>query len=344
VKIEQIKEIANAVLYEGYLLYPYRQSAIKNRQRWTFGVIYPREYSEANGGIEPWSMQTECLVRGSANSLLDVHVRFLHLLVRSASTPAQAETDAANAREWGLAARMANEPLEEGVEREVEAPALPLAKLAAHPEVVELAFPARRLEEAVAGEANAAVVREQQALAGVITIAAEQLSADLFKVSVRIENTTPGTAGIPNQGNRIMLQSFVSTHTILRAQHGAFISLIDTPTDVQEAAKGCKNERTWPVLVGNEGEYDAILSSPIILYDYPQIAPESPGPLFDGTEIDEILTLRIMTLTDEEKEQMRSDERAREILERTEALTPEQFMKLHGVIRDLRPLREGDGL
>jgi hypothetical protein len=341
VKIEQIKEIANAVLYEGYLLYPYRQSAIKNRQRWTFGVVYPREYSEANGSIEPWSMQTECLIRGSADTLLDVHVRFLHLLVRTASTPAQTGMDAANDREWGLAARMANEPLEEGVEREVSTPGLTLAKLAAHPEVVELAFPARRLEEDAAGEASATLVREQQALAGGITIAAEQLSTDLFKVSVRIENTTPGTGSIPNQGNRIMLQSFVSTHTILQVQQGAFISLMDTPGDLQEVAKECKNDGTWPVLVGNEGEYDAILSSPIILYDYPQIAPESPGPLFDGTEIDEILTLRIMTLTDEEKEQMRSDERTREILERTESLTPEQFMKLHGVIRDLRPLREG---
>jgi hypothetical protein len=80
------------------------------------------------------------------------------------------------------------------------------------------------------------------------------------------------------------------------------------------------------------------------LYDYPQIAPESPGALFDGTEIDEILTLRIMTLTDEEKEQIRQgDARAREILERTEALSPEQFMKLHGTIRSLRPASEEPG-
>lgn len=87
-----------------------------------------------------------------------------------------------------------------------------------------------------------------------------------------------------------------------------------------------------------------MLSSPIILYDYPQIAPESPGALFDGTEIDEILTLRIMTLTDEEKEQIRQgDARAREILERTEALSPEQFMKLHGTIRSLRPASEEPG-
>src|SRR5690349_9159645 len=82
-RIEEIKEIANAVLYEGYLLYPYRRSAIKNRQRWTIGVIYPREYSEANGGIEPWMMQTECLVSGSEDTSLDVSVRFLHVIANS---------------------------------------------------------------------------------------------------------------------------------------------------------------------------------------------------------------------------------------------------------------------
>jgi len=117
---------------------------------------------------------------------------------------------------------------------------------------------------------------------------------------------------------------------------------MDPPEALKAVAQGCQNLRTWPVLAGNEGEYDTILSSPIILYDFPQIAPESPGALFDGTEIDEILTLRIMTLTDEEKQEMRQgDERAREILERTEALSPEQFMKLHGVIRNLRPVDEG---
>jgi hydrogenase maturation protease len=117
---------------------------------------------------------------------------------------------------------------------------------------------------------------------------------------------------------------------------------MDPPEELRALARQCQNLRTWPVLAGNEGERDAIISSPIILYDYPQIAPESPGALFDGTEIDEILSLRIMTLTDEEKEQMRQDERTREILERTEALTPEQFMKLHGVIRELRPISEGE--
>lgn len=84
-----------------------------------------------------------------------------------------------------------------------------------------------------------------------------------------------------------------------------------------------------------------MLSSPIILYDYPQIAPESSGDLFDGTEIDEILSLRILTMTEEEKREMRqSDQRTRQILERTENMSAEQFMKLHGVLRELRSLTE----
>lgn len=158
---------------------------------------------------------------------------------------------------------------------------------------------------------------------------------------IEIENTTPETGSVTSRRDGVLPQSFVSTHTILHICQGSFISLLEPPEELQTFVRGCQNLRTWPVLVGDEGERDAMLSSPIILYDYPQIAPESPGPLFDGSEIDEILTLRIMTLTDEEKEQMRQDERTREILERTEALTPEQFMKLHGTIRDLRPISEG---
>src|SRR5947209_18548255 len=107
-KPEQVKEIANAVLYEGYLLYPYRQSAIKNRTRWTFGAVYPREYSEANGGTEPWTMRTECLVEGAADDIsLDVTVRFLHLLVRTVVKPQPAKDERVEANGWRLASRFA---------------------------------------------------------------------------------------------------------------------------------------------------------------------------------------------------------------------------------------------
>src|ERR1700694_1184654 len=345
-KLEQVKEIADAVLFEGYLLYPYRQSALKNRTRWTFGVVYPREYSEANGGIEPWTMHTDGLVEARVDDIsLDITVRFLHLLARTVVQPEPVKDEhvEANAGEWSLASRFADEPLQEGVEREVSVLDLSLSELIAHPRIVEIDFPGGRMVDDKGATTSAGqFVREQQPIVGAVLLIAEPVGENLFKLSVHIENRTPETGEVTSRRDAVLFQSFLSTHTILQVKQGSFISLLDPPEALQPLVKGCQNLRTWPVLVGNQGERNAMVSSPIILYDYPQNAPESPGALFDGSEIDEILSLRILTLTDEEKEQMRQDERTREILERTEALTPEQFMKLHGTIRELRPISEGE--
>ena len=102
------------------------------------------------------------------------------------------------------------------------------------------------------------------------------------------------------------------------------------------------------MLAGREGERNLMLSSPIILYDYPQIAPESAGDFYDGTEIDEMLTLRVLTLSEAEKQEVRAGgDRARSILKRTEELPAEAIAKMHGAIRGLRnasklAFREGD--
>lgn len=345
--MEQVKEIANAVLYEGYLLYPYRHSAIKNRQRWTIGVVYPREYSEASGGIEPWTMQTACLIMGQedSNPVLDIRVRFLHLLQRKAISSQPLDLIANSAVHPGSVAFMPD-TWEEGVEREVLLANLSLRELLAQPQTIEIAFPSARMVEQGEHYGMAAeIVREQHPVTGRVALSAILLGAHLFKLHVQIENLTPETDNISNLHQAILLHSFVSTHTILQVQQGSFVSLLDPPESLQDIVQQCHNQHTWPVLVGDEGQRDTILSSPIILYDYPQIAPESAGPLFDGTEIDEILTLRILTLTDEEKQEMRQgDERAREILDRTENLSPEQFMKLHGVIRGLRRVDEVDNI
>ena len=86
-----------------------------------------------------------------------------------------------------------------------------------------------------------------------------------------------------------------------------------------------------------------MLAAPIILPDYPLLAPECGGDYFDGTEIDEMLTLRIMTLTDAEKGDMAAvDERARGLLARVEGMEREQLLGLHGAVRGLRPVAEGD--
>jgi hydrogenase maturation protease len=140
------------------------------------------------------------------------------------------------------------------------------------------------------------------------------------------------------------LHALVSAHAILRVTGGEFVSLTDPPELLRQAAEQCDNQGVWPVLGGEPGSRDCMLVSPIILSDYPQVAPESAGDLFDGAEIDEILTLRILTMTDSEKEEMRQmDERTRRILERTESLSPSQLMQLHGVLRNPHALASDPG-
>ncbi|MBA2682548.1 MAG: hypothetical protein H0U76_29660, partial [Ktedonobacteraceae bacterium] len=330
---EQIREIADAILYEGYLLYPYRRSSIKNRQRWTFGVVYPRSYSEAQGINEPWQMRTECLVTGSGETKLDITMRFLHLLKHTTE-----EKDEGNGYRG-------YETWEEGRAREVAGQDISLSELATGPKHIAIDFPEESLVEL-----ERETIRVQRAIEGAMTISAEQVKNGLFKVTALIQNMSEmknhedgnGQSSRQPQGmvatrGEVLLHSFVSTHTILQVREGEFISLLEPPDELIEVAKACQNTHTWPVLIGHEGEREAMLSSPIILYDYPKIAPESIGTLFDGTEIDEILTLRIMTLTDEEKQEMRrTDELARELLDRTEAMTADDLMSLHGVIRNLQ--------
>jgi hydrogenase maturation protease len=168
-------------------------------------------------------------------------------------------------------------------------------------------------------------------------VSSEDLGEGLHRVAVRVANTSPWRGGTREQA---MERTFCSTHAVLHATRGEFVSLTDPPEELRALARACRNEGVWPVLVGEPHERHTVLASPIILEDHPQIAPESPGDLFDGGEIDQMLTLNILALTDEEKAEMRaSDPRAREILERTEQLSEQELMSLHGAVRDLRQVR-----
>ncbi len=330
-----VDQIAHAVLYEGYLLYPYRPS-VKNRQRWTFGGLYPRSYSEAQDGTDPWMSQTECLLQAGEKETasLGVRVRFLHLQTRRVERPDQApavEADHGNPSVW-----------QEAVERELDVGAQPLAALVSRPRSLAFHYPSRCEEELLhgpEGQPAGTVIREQESISGSVEVGAEPVAEGLFKLSVRIFNTTPFETPTSSSRDEAQLRALVSTHAILVARGGGFVSSIDPPELWCESVAECRNIGVWPVLVGEPGDRDTMLSAPIILYDYPQIAPESPGDLFDATEIDEILTLRILTLTEDEKRAMSNiDERARALLERTESIAREQLMGLHGTIRGLRPL------
>ncbi|MBA2743286.1 MAG: hypothetical protein H0U43_03085, partial [Chthoniobacterales bacterium] len=305
-----LEKIVNAVLYEGYILYPYRASSKKNRQRFTFGRVYPEEYSVAQKGREPCSMQTEVLVRAqSPECAVNISVRFLHPMLREVGVLDEPAAELPKAVEPKF--RLVNEALigeklsqswQESVERVFEL--LPLVLRDATAGATEFRFAAsRELEPIRDGEKIAAVfVRRQEAVAGTVETTVTKIDEHVSRVTIRIWNKTPvPLADLENQDG-VVMRTFASTHTVLHVTGGDFIYLMDTTEFYTEAAAGCKNINTWPVLVGaGKNETDTMLSSPIILYDYPQIAPESAGDLFDGGEIDEILTLRIMTMTDEEK-------------------------------------------
>ncbi|MCI0460122.1 MAG: hypothetical protein L0Z62_24485, partial [Gemmataceae bacterium] len=245
--------------------------------------------------------------------MLDVQLRFLQLLQRETSGTAEGSLFPA----W-----------QEGVEREVTPAANRLGELVSGPHRTDFSFLSHAEPEPIV----------QHPLEGFVEVSAESIGEQLFRVTVRIGNVTPLHEAATKNRDQALLGSLVSTHTVLGVRGGEFISLLDPGEPYSAQAAACHNVGTWPVLVGAAGQRDLMLSAPIILYDYPQIAPESPGDLFDGTEIEELLTLRVLTLTDQEKQEMSTvDEWVRTLLARTETVAREQLRSLHGTMRRVEP-------
>ncbi|MGQ0773340.1 MAG: hypothetical protein ACT4NY_02810 [Pseudonocardiales bacterium] len=303
------REVADAVLYEGYLLYPYRASARKNQVRWQWGVLVPPAYADLGHG-EYATSHTECLLEPGTDPVLHLRLRFLQLQHRSGGEGPVTEFD-------------------EAVEREVD-------------EVVaisELLDTERIVPVTVAGgsETEDGLTRQRWALDGEIRLSARRLEGPYGVVQLTVEVVNTAQWADQDAERHVALRhSLLAAHTVLALTDAEFISLLDPPEWAKLAVTACRNDRVWPVMVGEPGRRDVILSSPIILYDYPAIAPESAGELFDGLEIDEILTLRTMTLTDEEKAEARAtDDRVRKLMDRVDSMPPEMLDKMHGAIRYL---------
>jgi hypothetical protein len=293
----RIQAIADAILYEGYALYPYRTSSLKNQRRLTFGTLCRRAYSEAEGGLEPWQLECACLIEADGDASIEAKVRFLQPVVEASASPGA----------W-----------DEAIPREVDVEPMFVGNLARCAHVQRFAF----------GEGEAAVLGE-------IELTVEPLAGSVHRVTVRAGNLTPQPAGAGAEGAR--RRSLLSAHAVLGARAGAFVSMFDPPAALAALAETCRNTRVWPVLVGDPGSRDRVLCSPIILYDHPAIAPESAGDLFDGTEMDEMLTLRILTMTEDERSEAGAlDARVKALLDRTDGLGPEQLARLHGAVRSLR--------
>jgi hypothetical protein len=355
VNLDAARRIADAVLYEGYILYPYRASHGKNASgvRWQFGVLVPRRHAEANplppgalppvgtvsGAAETWCQQTECIAEPGEDAAVEVRLRFLHLQSRVV------EQDAGNGSFTPVESLQAGGELyvtwDEGVETEYDA-RFPLADLLSGQRAFPVDLPGGEDVETVTG---GRVVRRRQPLALRVLVSAEPLPGPygIVRLRVRTENLTDW-AGDPGNRAELLLHSSIATHLILALSPGSrFISPLDPPEWAKPAVQSCTNLSTWPVLVGDEGSPDMLLSSPMVLPDYPQVAPESPLDLFDGTENDELLTLRIMTLSDEEKAEARAtDPRAAAIIDHADNLPPEIYARLHGAIRSLREISGED--
>lgn len=345
--MDAVEKIARACLYEGYLLWPYRRGTLKNAQRWTFGGVYPRRCGQLIG--EPSRMRTEVLLRASPAAKLTVHVRFLQVIDRqvyrngpTGPVPVdELRVEGDSHLTW-----------QEATERRWVCPPWSPRRGPRTSTVDIAAGSDREALRAESGSVAGTLVRNWQRLTGSVRLSSVPVTDTVMRVTVDVENTSPcppPTAGARGARDTMAPYAFVSTHTVLNTDSGEFVSLTDPPAELLEAAAECENVGVWPVLVSEDpqaGQHSPhysseVLSSPITLYDYPAVAPESPGDLFDGGEIDQLLILSVLSLTPREQDEARAtDPRAREILDRCASLEPEELAALHGTIRAFRPVLE----
>ena len=237
-----VDKIAKAVLYEGYMLYPYRPSSVKNQQRWNFGVLCPQSYSEAQKGSEAWTMQTECLVEGSSMTGLEVRVRFLQLVARTVGELLTPVRDLApdEMPEFRPVERLAVDgrvhlPWQEAVERDLALPLYNVEALGYRLTPDAFSFPSERRVEYLrenSGFIVGVIVRDRKPLCGAVEIMSNRAGDGIFKVGVRILNTTPFEATRDSSREDALLRSLVSTHTVLGVLDGRFISLLAPPEHV----------------------------------------------------------------------------------------------------------------
>lgn len=329
---DRARTIADAVLYEGYLLYPYRANSSKNQTRWQFGVLGPAGAADAGIG-EDDTLSAQLVVAPRGDPSVSVVVRFLQLQHRGV------EKDAGGGRYEPVDELVSGSQSwlrwDEAVEREISF----------GPFDIESGLRQTRPIEVDAGTDIETVdggrlVRTRRALHAQLEVTAER--DDGF---VRLTLTARNTAAPVEDKDEAIAVSLIGTHLVAEITDGDFVSLLEPPAAADSAVARCRHHRCFPVLAGPPGDHALVLVSPIILYDHPEIAEQSEGALYDSTEIDEILTLRVMTMTDEEKAAARAtDPLAAQIIDRCDSMSPEAMLNLHGVLRNPHAVDDTAGL
>ena len=236
---DRIEQIARAVMFEGYMLYPYRPS-IKNTQRWTFGAVFPRDWCAAQEGAESFCMQVECLVLAEPTATFEVAANCLQIVSRSVAElvrpaawlpqgqePAHMEVDVLRIGDRTL------RPWQEAFERAVICGPLALREILDQPRIVSFEFPAERTTEPqrnAAGTIVGLVIRQQETIRGELEISASATETGgpvILRVVLR--NLTGVESPAQTTRDAALKSAAVSTHFILRAHEGEFISAIDPP-------------------------------------------------------------------------------------------------------------------
>ena len=326
-----LENLTRTLLYEGYSLYPYHRSAIKNQKPVPFGVVFPQSYNSYNEHSHAM-MQSQCIITGNEDSLINITVRFLHLK----KTELFEKNENAFIPVYNL--NIKDKIYQAGwqtVERKISTGDLPISSLVENKKIISLEFNRIYDNEAIYDDEVIAgrQINRISEITGTVTIEASTVDIpDTFRLTVTVANTTP----VQNAGaitrDEALCQSFLSTHLILEADDAKFISQQDPGEKWKTAVNACENKNTWPILIDEADTM--LLSSPIILYDHPQINPQSQGDLFDSTEIEEALLLHVSVLSDDEKKRIgNSDEKLQHMLNKVSQVTPEELINFHGVMK-----------
>jgi hypothetical protein len=327
---DRARAVADAVLYEGYLLYPYRANSRKNQSRWQFGVLGPPSAADAGIG-EDDRLSAQVLVQSHGVPSISGEIRFLQLQHRAAERDVDGRFQQVDELSAGTQLWLT---WDEAVECKVSIKPFRVTSL---PRTLDISVTAGSDVEAVEG---GRLVRTRRSLHGLLTISGEA-DGDLLRLTFDVRNTGAPAA----DKDEAIATSLIGTHLLIEVADGEFVSLLEPPDSAEDAVARCSHHRCFPVLAGPPGATDLTLVSPIILYDHPEIAEQSKGALYDSTEIDEILTLRVMTMTEDEKAQARAtDPLAAKIIDRCDSMSPEAMLDLHGVLRNPHAARPEDGL
>lgn len=169
----------------------------------------------------------------------------------------------------------------------------------------------RRVELAGPGE-------QEFAFDGISGRARMRVDGDVVRVC--LHNLTPVAHWIGRA--EALASSFISTHVVVRAAGGRFLSPLDS---------GCESTNTYPVLATSAD--DVVLGAAIVLPDHPRLAPESRGSLFDATEIEEALLLHVQTLSGAERAAIAAgDPTVATMVEQAASATQEEILRLHGLM------------